>query len=199
MSEPHEPEAGGWDRRRTLGAAAAGLAAVAVIALLVVGLANSGTGTSINDALAAGDRPDAPDLTLPVLFAADGVGPKGSEVALADLEGRTVVLNFWASWCPPCRDEAPLLDDIAGRYGGRGVLVLGLDTQDLSDNALGFIRQFGLTYPSLRDGSGDSEAAFEVTGLPETFILDAEGRIAHRHIGPVTRPEQLTRPLEQVL
>ena len=199
MSEPHEAESGGWDRRRIFGAAAAALAAVAVIALLVVGLANSGTGTSINDALAAGERPDAPDLTLPVLFAADGVGPKGSEMALADLAGRTVVLNFWASWCPPCRDEAPLLDDIAGRYGGRGVLVLGLDTQDLSDNALGFIRQFGLTYPSLRDGSGDSEAAFEVTGLPETFILDAEGRIAHRHIGPLTRPEQLNRPLEQVL
>jgi len=199
VSEPGQDQSGGWDRRRVIGAAAAGVAALAVVALLVVGLANSGTGTSINDALDAGERPEAPDVTLPVLYAGDGIGPQGAEVALDDLAGRPVVLNFWASWCPPCRDEAPLLEDLADRYRDRGVVVLGLDTQDLSDNARGFINQLGLTYPSLRDGSAESEIAFEVNGLPETFILDAQGRIAHRHIGPVTRLEQLSRPLEQVL
>lgn len=188
-----------WTRRQVVGGGLGAVAVLAVIAILIVGLANQGVGTSISDALDAGERPDAPPVELPVLFAGDGVGPVGAEITLDDLKGRTVVLNFWASWCTPCRDEAPLLEAIAQDYRGRDVVVLGIDTQDLSDNALGFIRQLGLTYPSLRDGTDGAQRDYQVTGLPETFILDNQGRIAHHHIGPVTTPEQLIRPLEQIL
>ena len=189
----------GWSRRQIVGASLGVLGVCAVIALLVIGLANQGVGTSISDALDAGDRPAAPEVELSVLYSGDGVGPDGADITLQDLRGRAVVLNFWASWCTPCRDEAPLLEGIARRYRDRDVVVLGIDTQDLSDNALGFIRQLGLSYPSLRDGTDGSQRAFQVIGLPETFILDRQGRIAHHHIGPVTTPEQLTRPLDQIL
>ena len=188
-----------WTRRQIVGGSLAGVSVLAVMALLIVGLANQGVGTSISDALDAGERPDAPPIDLPVLDAGDGIGPEGADITLDDLRGRAVVLNFWASWCTPCRDEAPLLEAIAQDYRGRDVVVLGVDTQDLSDNALGFISQLGLTYPSLRDGTDGAQRDYQVTGLPETFILDKQGRIAHHHIGPVTIPEQLTQPLEQIL
>ncbi len=188
-----------WGGRRIAGAIGGGLGVLIFVTFLVVGLANSGGESSIGDALADGERPPAPEIELPVLFAGDGVGPQGERVSLSDLRGRTVVLNFWASWCGPCRDEAPLLEGISRRYRDRDVLVLGVDTQDLSDNALGFIRQLGLSYPSLRDGTDGAQRRFQVTGLPETFILDASGRIAFHHIGPVTNPEQITTPLDQTL
>ena len=178
------------DRRRLL-AAGASLAAVgAVLALLVVGLLNRDVGTDISDALAAGERPDAPDITLPVLAAGDGVGPVGSQLTLADLRGRTVVLNVWASWCAPCEDEAPLLEELARGYrtraGAGEVVVLGLDVRDLREDALAFLRRQGVTYPSLRDEDDRAFRALEVTGQPETFVIDPQGRIALRHVGPVT-------------
>lgn len=195
------PPAGARDRRRLLAGLLGGGIVAAVLLLLVVGLANKDVGTRISDALAAGERPDAPALTLPVLVAGDGVGPVGAEVSLDDLRGRVVVLNVWASWCVPCRDEAPLLERLARthRQAGDGVVFLGLDTQDLTGDARAFVRRYGLTYPSLRDGTDRAQRAFEATGVPETFIIDRQGRIAYRHIGPVVRAEQIERPLRAVV
>jgi cytochrome c biogenesis protein CcmG, thiol:disulfide interchange protein DsbE len=183
-----DPPRGSGDRRRLVAAAGTVAAVGAVLALLVVGLLNRDVGTDISEALAAGERPDAPDLTLPVLAAGDGVGPAGGELALADLRGRTVVLNVWASWCPPCEEEAPLLEELARGYraAGADVLVLGLDVRDLREDALAFIRDRGVTYPSLRDEDDRAYRALEVTGQPETFVIDPRGRIALRHVGPVT-------------
>ena len=187
------------DRRRLIGAIAAAAVCVAVVGLLAVGLVHGGVETSINTALKAGDRPAAPDISLPVLVAGDGVGPVGVTTSLQQLKGRPIVLNVWASWCVPCRDEAPMLDSIARAYRNRGALVLGLDVQDLTGKARDFVRHFHLTYPSLRDGSDGTQARLQTTGVPETFLIDRQGRIALHIVGPVSRPEQVTTALEELL
>ena len=194
------PEERRWDRRRTIGAIVGGVIVAGVIAMLVVGLANKDIGTSIQDALDEGKRPAAPDATLPVLLAADGIGPVGEEVSLESLRGKVVVLNFWASWCQPCELEAPVLDAVAARYrrSPQDVVVLGVDVQDLREEALKFARENGVTYASLRDGEDDVKNAYQVPALPETFVIDQEGRIALKVAGQLTDPAQLTNAIEQL-
>jgi len=171
-----------------------------VVVLLVVGLANKDLGTSIQDALKKGERPEAPAFTLPVISPGDGLGPAGTSVSLADLKGKVVVVNFWASWCPPCKQEAPVLEEVARHYRSSGdVVVVGVDVQDLKEKATGFIRDQGLTYPSLRDGGGGVQQDYEVPALPETFVIDEQGRIALHLAGGVERPVELTTPIEQLL
>ena len=96
------------------------------------------------------------------------------------------MLNFWASWCEPCRDESPLLDRWHARAskGGRGT-VLGVDVLDVSDDARDFVREFGLDYPMLRDGEGEVLEPYGVVAYPETFVIDRKGRIAATRRGPV--------------
>ena len=196
----HTPEdASGWDRRRATGAIVGGALVLGVIALLVVGLLNKGIGTSIQDAIDEGRRPEAPRLELPVLSAGDGIGPVGTTVSTDDLRGSIVVLNFWASWCLPCEEEAPILEAVATRYrDSKDVLVLGVDVQNTRESALEFIRDNGLTYPSLRDGGDAAQRAYQVPRLPETFIVDAQGRIALKISGQLTDVAQLTTAIEQL-
>ncbi len=194
-----EADDSGSDRRRLIGLIAGGVAAVLIIALLIVGLAASGGSTAIDDALVSGQRPPAPDITLPVLVSGPGLPPAGQRVSLSSLKGTPVVLNLWASWCGPCRDEAPIFETAWERYRTKGALVLGLDLQDLSGNALEFLREYGITYPSLRDGSDASKRELEATGVPETYIIDKRGRIALHITGQVTELRQITVPLDQVL
>ncbi len=196
---PEGSEEPRWDRRRTVGAVIGGAIVLGIVVLLVVGLANKDLGTSIQDALEKGERPEAPTLSLPVLAAGDGIGPVGSTVSTADLRGRIVVLNFWASWCDPCQREAPILEQVARRYRGRrDVTVVGVDVQDLREKALGFVRDNGLTYPSLRDGEDGAQRKYQVPALPETFVVDAQGRIALHVAGQLTDPRQLTTAIEQL-
>ena len=196
---PEGPQEPRWDRRRTIGAIVGGALVLGVVVLLVVGLANKDIGTSIQDALEQGKRPDAPVLTLPVLKAADGIGPVGSQVSTADLRGRIVVLNFWASWCDPCQLEAPILEEVARRYrSGGDVAVVGVDVQDLREKGLAFVKDNGLTYPSLRDGEDGAQRAYQVPALPETFVIDQKGRIALKVAGQLTDPRQLTNAIEQL-
>lgn len=188
-----------WDRRRTVGAIVGGAIVLFVVVLLVVGLVNKDLGTSIQDALAEGRRPAAPEISLPVLTAADGVGPEGAEVSTGSLRGRIVVLNFWASWCDPCELEAPVLEEVATRYrSSEDVVVVGVDVQDLREDALGFIERNGLTYPSLRDGTDGAQHSYEVPALPETFVIDREGRVALKVAGQLQDPVQLTNAIEQL-
>ena len=204
MEEPDAPRdpAGrrGWDRRRTIGAVVGGVVVAGVLALLIVGLVNRDLGTSIQNALDEGKRPDAPGFSLPVLREGDGLGPPGTEVTMDSLRGRIVVLNFWASWCGPCEDETPVLNRVAERYraAGRDVVVVGIDVQDLRENALDFARRTGVTYPLLRDGTDGSMRAFEVPALPETFVIDPTGRIALHVIGQVVDPAQITTAVDQL-
>ncbi len=198
MPDPGEEEVGG-DRRRLIGLITGAVIAVAIIALLVVGLVARGGSTAIDDALVAGQRPPAPDIQLPVLVSGPGLPPAGQTVALSSLKGTPVVLNLWASWCDPCKEEAPILQRVWQQYRGKGALVLGLDLQDLSENALAFLKQEHITYPSLRDGTDGAKRDLEATGVPETFIIDRQGRIALHITGQVTTERQVTVPLDQVL
>jgi cytochrome c biogenesis protein CcmG/thiol:disulfide interchange protein DsbE len=166
-------------------------AATALIALLAYGVASQRTDTSIEDAVAAGDRVAAPNETLPVLGA-------GGESSLAEYRGQVVVLNVWASWCPPCIDELPLLERTHRRIEGRGATVLGVNYKDLPEDALRLVGRFRLTFPSLRDRDGEYAEDFAVVGIPETFVIDRQGRIAAVRRGPVNE-RWLARTLPRLL
>lgn len=160
-------------------AIAAIVGVVALVGLLAYGLASNEPDRGIERSLARGERPKAPDLDLPSL-SGDGRG------SLADYRGRVVVLNFWASWCVPCRQESPLLQRWHSRISEkRRGTVLGVDVLDVSGDARRFARDFRLTYPMLRDGDGDSLGDFGVVAYPETFVIDRRGRIAASRRGPV--------------
>jgi cytochrome c biogenesis protein CcmG/thiol:disulfide interchange protein DsbE len=155
------------------------VAAAALVALLVYGVASQGSDTTIDDALARGERVDAPERSLPLL------GDEQRKRSLADYRGRVVVLNFWASWCPPCVDELPMLERTQRRIERRGATVLGVSYKDIPEDALGFVRRFHLSYPSLRDRDGEFAERYGSTAFPETFVIDRRGRIAALRRGPV--------------
>jgi len=144
---------------------------VALVALLAYGLASNEPDRGVEEALVSGGREPAPDVELPRL---DG----GGTGSLADYRGKVVVLNFWASWCGPCKVESPLLQRWHERLSKRGGLVLGVDVQDISEDARAFVDEYHLTYPMLRDGPGDLRDDFGIVGLPESFVIDRGGRIA---------------------
>jgi thiol-disulfide isomerase/thioredoxin len=148
------------------------MAVLAVVGLLGYGLISKG-----ERALAIGEA--APDKELAVL-GGEGRGE------LADYRGRWVLVNFWASWCEPCRDEAPALQSFQAEHEAEGFTVLGINLDDATGDAEDFVEEFGLTYPQLRDGDGrERRAAYGMTGFPESFLVDPEGRIALIRRGPV--------------
>ncbi len=159
-------------------ALAVGLGAVALLGVLTYGVTSRGPSETIDDALAEGRRVPAPALTLRPLVAE-------APASLSDYRGKVVVLNFWASWCAPCRDESPLLQRWHVRIHSQGGTVLGVNVLDVRSDARAFVEGYGLTYPMLRDGSPDSSEAFGVVGYPETFVIDRRGRIAAATHGPV--------------
>lgn len=147
------------------------LAVCAVIGLLGFGLLSKG-----ETKIALGEP--VPDRELPVLG-----GP--GEGSIADYRGRWVLVNLWASWCGPCRQEAPELDRFAEGYRERGVSVLGINVQDNSEDALTFLRDYGVAYKQLRSIGDERSAAFGSTGVPENFLIDPRGRLAFIRRGPV--------------
>lgn len=148
------------------------LAVLAVVGLLTFGLLSKGS-----SGVALGEV--APASPLPRL---EG----GGEGSLADYRGRWVLVNFWASWCVPCRDEAPALESFQRRHGDGDFTVLGIDSRDLSGDGRAFARRFGLSYPQLRDGDGASAHDFGTTGVPENFLVDPRGKVRLLLRGPVT-------------
>ncbi|MCL6440384.1 MAG: TlpA family protein disulfide reductase [Thermoleophilum sp.] len=173
---------------------ASALVAGAFIALLVYGLLSRPGGGTIDSRLARGETPTAPRFALPLLVTGDrqALAPRlqralaDGRLGLGELRGTPVVLNFWASWCPPCRSEAPTLERVWRRERRSGVLFLGLNMQDVRDDARAFVRDFGLTYPSVREPDNETARRYGVTGLPETFFIDARGRVVGHVIGEVT-------------
>ncbi len=117
----------------------------------------------------------APDFSL-TLF-------DGRTVRLSDFRGKVVFLNFWASWCPPCRAEARLLEQAWQRHKDQGIVFLGVDMQDTEEAARGFIREFGVTYMNGRDPNNRIAIDYGVYGIPETFFIDKDGQITYKHIG----------------
>jgi cytochrome c biogenesis protein CcmG, thiol:disulfide interchange protein DsbE len=156
--------------RRTVTTLAASLLALLLVGLLVFGVLQTGDDSSLDQALAQGRHPLAHDAALPAL---DG----GAGRTLASFRGEGyVVVNFFASWCGPCADEAPLLDRLQRRLAGRGTVV-GVAWNDATGDTRRFVRAHAVRYPVLRDVDGSFARAYGVTGVPETFVLDARGRV----------------------
>jgi len=145
------------------------IAVAAFLGFLVWGLVGTGDGT-----LAPGEP--VPSATLPTL-------PPGGEGSLADYRGGWVLLNVWASWCVPCRDESPALDRFERENRNR-ISVLGIDTRDLTDDALAFIEEFNISYAQLRDADGGYADDLETTGVPESFLIDPDGNLVSHFPGP---------------
>jgi cytochrome c biogenesis protein CcmG/thiol:disulfide interchange protein DsbE len=145
--------------------------AVALVALLTFGLISKG-----NSRLAVGES--APSPALPKLTESG----KGS---LKEYRGKWVLVNFWASWCEPCRHEAPELQKFQEEHAGKNFTIVGIDTQDLSDDGSQFAKEYGMTYPLLHDGNGDNGHEFGTTGVPENYLLEPNGKLAWDTPGPV--------------
>lgn len=170
-------------------------AVVAFVGLLAYGLLAKATDTTIDDALSRGIAPPAPGFMLEVLNAGDDAAVRrtGANGALSDgqldsveLRGVPFVLNLWASWCQPCQQEAPVLEQGWRQLGGRGVLFVGLDMQDLSGDAQDFLKSNDITYPTIREPSNDVAKSYGATGIPETYFVDGDGRVVAHAIGVVS-------------
>ena len=144
---------------------------LALLGLLAYGLVASDPDRGIDDALARGETVAAPGFELERLSG-------GGKEALADYRGKLVVLNAWASWCGPCRKESPLMERWHKRISRDGrATVLGINALDATADARSFVREYGLTYPMLRDSEGESLIGYGVVSYPETFVIDERGRI----------------------
>jgi thiol-disulfide isomerase/thioredoxin len=117
----------------------------------------------------------APDFVLPVMVN----GETGSRLALGDLRGKVVVLDFWASWCAPCRAQAPILDRVARRLDGKGTVFVGISTSgDKWANAVEFAESEGLSYASVFDAESTVSNAFKIRVLPTVVVIDPEGNVS---------------------
>ena len=165
-----------------------------LLALLVWRVVNAGQGERLVNAVREHKKPIGPDFRLGVLWPHTETWPRSthdlvkSRVELRSLRGRPVVLNFWASWCIPCAHEAPRLVASAKQHEGQ-VLFLGVDVNDFSSDARKFLRRFHVNYVSVRDGGSDAYDAYGLTGLPESYVLDASGRIVAHKIGEISAAE----------
>ncbi len=113
----------------------------------------------------------------------------GGSVSLASLRGKAVVLNFWASWCIPCKSESKALEQAWGTYRGRGVAFVGVDYHDVTGDARRFVAAHKLTFTMVQDGSGAVGGSYGITGVPETYVLDRRGRIVAHLVGPINAPD----------
>jgi cytochrome c biogenesis protein CcmG, thiol:disulfide interchange protein DsbE len=171
---------------------AAQVAAVAVVVALLgllVWKVTQGE-SEVTSQLARGGMPVAPAFTLERL---DGSGP----LTLESFRGKTVVLNFWASWCGPCKDETPLLQAGWKRWRARDVVFVGVDVKDFRGDARDFLARYGVTYPNVYDGKGSTVGRYGVTGFPETYFVGADGKVRYRIAGPVEDAAELDAAIER--
>ncbi|MFN8470857.1 MAG: TlpA disulfide reductase family protein [Anaerolineae bacterium] len=137
-----------------------------------------------------GDNTPAPDFTLPGLY--------GGDLSLTSYRGHPVILNFWASWCAPCRAEAPAVQRVWDQYRDQGVVFLGVNSSDNDTAARAYLTEYGITYPNVRDEAGAVAPLYHADSLPTTILIDREGRIVGRRVGAV--PEQwLAARIEDML
>jgi len=132
----------------------------------------------------------APDFTL--------TGFDGRQVMLSKLRGQVVIVNFWASWCPPCREEAAYLEQTWRKYEDNGVVFIGVDYVDTEKPALAYIKEFDITYVNGPDVGTRIAQAYNIKGVPETFFVAKNGELRGVHIGPLKEP-QLDRKIDELL
>ena len=153
----------------------AALIGVAALLGLLIWKVAFGRTTGAADELADGKLVHAPAFTLDRL-------DRDGQLGVGDLKGKAVVVNFWASWCVPCRDEAPVLQKTYERYRDQGLVVLGVDVNDFRQDARRFMKRYGLTYPVVYDGKGSTVGKWGVRGFPETFFVDRTGKLVGERI-----------------
>jgi cytochrome c biogenesis protein CcmG/thiol:disulfide interchange protein DsbE len=173
-------------RRARLVAQGVAIGLVALLFALLVWALVTEEGGDLAAAAARGERPVAPDFTLERL-------DRDGELMLSSLRGKAVLLNVWASWCIPCKEEAPYLERVWRENRSRGLVVVGLDAKDFRRDARRFARRYELTFPIVFDGPGDTLAGYGVTGFPETFVLDRQGRVLETFVGAVNTDEDRAR------
>ncbi len=183
---------------RRLAQGAALVAVAALLGLLVWKVATRDPGGAAARLAASNGAPMAtPQFTLPRITGIAGSGP--GSVSLASLRGKVVVLNFWASWCTPCKLESPRLQEAYTRYAKQGVVVLGVDAQDFTGDARRFANRYKLTYPIVHDGSGKTLTPYGVTGFPETFFIDRNGMLVGKRIEGEISAKELDEGIKRAL
>jgi cytochrome c biogenesis protein CcmG, thiol:disulfide interchange protein DsbE len=168
------------------------IVAALLVGLLAYGLTTTGSDTTLDDAMARGER-----VEPPVRDALPALGSDETRT-LADYKGKVVLVNVWASWCPPCVDELPLIERTHEMLRKRGGTVLGINVKENSKAALDAVERFGLTFPNLRDRDGSFVREWGQSGYPENFVLDRQGRVAAVRRFPVTQ-EWLDKTLPPLL
>jgi cytochrome c biogenesis protein CcmG/thiol:disulfide interchange protein DsbE len=161
----------------------AALAGAALVGLLVFGVLALGSNRTLDQAVTEGKQPLAPDYqhSLPILASA-------GSASLASYRGKVVLLNIWASWCQPCQQEAPLIRSAERQLQAHGATVLGISERDAATDSEGFMRRYNLTYPDLRDANGEFAEAFGTVAVPESFVLDKQGRVVELSRGEIEAP-----------
>ena len=122
----------------------------------------------------------------------------GRTVTLASLRGKVVLVDFWASWCPPCREEAATLEQVYREYAGQPVEFVGVDIWDRREDALAFVEQYGVSYPTGVDQKGAIAIDYGVKGIPEKFFIYQDGVVRRKFVGPMTA-ENLRSVLDQLM
>ena len=165
------------------------------MALLAYGLATQAPDATIDEALARAEAVDAPAFDLETLEPGRPPAPlhdvvrranADRRVSLDELRGTPLVLNFWASWCDPCRDEAPALERAWRRTGRDGVLFVGVDVQDVTDDGRAFLRALDISYLNIRDRGNEVARRYGATGMPETYFISAVGQVVHHVVGAIS-------------
>ena len=182
-------------RKRNLIIAASIVPVVAFFALLGWALVQSGGnpgGFGVNRSFGevAVEQQPAPEFTKSDL--------NGSTVSLSELRGKVVMLDFWSSWCPPCRQEAPVLAQVYREYEGRDVEFLGVAIWDDPRDVARYAKDFDLPYPNVLDEKGQIAINYGVAGIPEKFFIDARGNLMRKFVGPM-EPDDLRATLNQLL
>jgi len=192
-------------RLRVPVAAAAGLAILAAAFGIRLALFPGSRGAPsfppLPEAATLVGRP-APDFTLPILLASAPGSRAGDRLSLRGLRGRPVVLNFWASWCAPCRAETPLLIRLHKIYGPKGVEFVGVNTEDETAEARLFMGQYHVDYPVVVSSNDKLMTAYGILGLPTTIFVGADGTIRGREVGGFIGPDgekALTAHLDRLL
>ena len=148
------------------------LAGACLVGLLIYGVSAQSASRTLDNEVALGQYPAAPEATQPLPML-EGNGHS----SLASFRGKVVVLNFWASWCEPCQEEAPLLQGSQSQLEQHGGTVLGVTYLDASPDSLSFVHRYHLTYPNLRDDNGSFAHSYGTDQLPESFLINRQGRI----------------------
>ena len=167
---------------------------MAVVVVLVLGgvvaavlLTSGGSGSG-----RTGQPTAAPAIALPNLDESKG------DIKLSDFKGKPMLVNFWATWCTPCVEEMPMLEDAYRRSGaGQKVVFLGVNRQDFRPDAQNFVRRTGVTYPSAYDRDGALDEAYRLRGMPTSVFIDKDGRIVRQVTGPLTKA-QLDEQLKEL-